>query len=83
MSLRAAINAFCKQCIYDPHCGGGTWREQVAQCAAVRCPLWPFRPIPSSGPLASAPTDPNATDPKEWLRTGPGWADSAFLQAER
>ena len=20
----------CKDCIYDPCCGGGTWREQIA-----------------------------------------------------
>ena len=27
MSLRNAINAKCRDCIYDPLCGGGTWRE--------------------------------------------------------
>jgi len=46
MSLRGAINDKCKSCIYDPGCGGGTWREQVAQCTATVCPLWPYRPPP-------------------------------------
>jgi hypothetical protein len=44
MSMRAAINAMCKACIYDPHCGGGTWRQQVEACTSPRCPLYPFRP---------------------------------------
>jgi hypothetical protein len=30
LTLRQAINAKCKECIYDPYPGGcGTWREQV------------------------------------------------------
>jgi hypothetical protein len=35
ISLRQAINAKCKDCIYDPLSGLGTWREQVARCTAV------------------------------------------------
>lgn len=44
MSLRAAVNAMCKSCIYDPIGGGGTWRQQVEACTASRCPLYPVRP---------------------------------------
>ncbi|MFZ2804321.1 MAG: hypothetical protein WA001_03785 [Patescibacteria group bacterium] len=43
-SLRAAINAFCKWCIHDPGCGGGTWRQQVDACEATDCPLHAVRP---------------------------------------
>jgi len=59
MSLRAAINAKCKECIHDCH-SPGTWREQVAQCSCVYCPLWPYRPAPSSGPFANPPRVPEA-----------------------
>jgi len=45
-SLRAAINAKCRECIYDPTSGGGTWREQVAACTAPKCPLFSVRPMP-------------------------------------
>jgi hypothetical protein len=78
MSLRAAINAKCKDCIYDPKCGGGTWREQVAQCSAIRCPLWPYRPAPGSGPFAKPPRDP-ATVTREWLTKPIGEAVSPHL----
>jgi hypothetical protein len=44
MSLRAAINAFCKACLYDPIGGTGTWRQQVEACTARHCPLFPVRP---------------------------------------
>lgn len=44
MSLRAAINAKCKECIYDPIAGKGTWRQQVEACTAPACPLYPVRP---------------------------------------
>lgn len=43
-SLRGAINAMCKDCIYDPRAGNGTWVEQVANCTATRCPLYMVRP---------------------------------------
>ena len=59
MSLRAAINAKCRECVYDP-AAPGTWREQVAQCSVIRCPLWPIRPAPSGGPFADPPRDPSA-----------------------
>lgn len=44
MSLRKAINDKCKDCIYDPESGLGTWRQQVESCGQVRCPLYPYRP---------------------------------------
>lgn len=44
MSMRAAINAKCKDCIYDPNCGGGTWRQQTEACTIKSCGLWPYRP---------------------------------------
>jgi hypothetical protein len=43
-SLRQAINAKCKDCIHDPLCGGGQWRQQVEACTAKSCPLWAARP---------------------------------------
>jgi hypothetical protein len=82
MSLRAAIDAHCRSCIHDPRCGGGTWREQVAQCSAVNCALWPVRAAPGSGPFADPPRDP-ATVTQEWLRAPTGKAVSALLPADR
>lgn len=46
MSRSKAINSMCRQCIYDPIGGTGTWREQVAACASSGCPLYDFRPKP-------------------------------------
>jgi len=42
-SMRAAINAMCRQCIYDPH-AAGTWRKQVQECTAPDCALYAYRP---------------------------------------
>ena len=47
-SMRAAINRKCKECIYDPIGGNGTWRQQVADCTATNCPLFELRPMPES-----------------------------------
>ena len=44
-SLRAAINAKCRECIYDPGNGNGSWGEQVEACSAANCPLHAVRPI--------------------------------------
>ena len=36
-SLRAAINAFCRECVY--------WkRKEVRRCTALACPLYAVRP---------------------------------------
>jgi len=40
-----AINAKCRDCIYDPM-SSGTWREQVACCISANCALHAFRPMP-------------------------------------
>lgn len=45
-SLRALINAKCRECIYDPLSGMGTWREQAGACTSRACPLYPVRPLP-------------------------------------
>lgn len=42
---RQAINAKCRECIYDPS-QRGTWREQVAACCSANCPLHSIRPVP-------------------------------------
>ena len=47
MSLRAAINAKCKDCIYDD-CAPGNWRQQVTECTIRTCSLWEYRPKSSS-----------------------------------
>jgi hypothetical protein len=45
-SLRAAINAMCRSCIYDPGSGNGGWREQVKACSSSNCALHLVRPLP-------------------------------------
>jgi len=74
-SLRSAINAKCRECIFDPK-SPGTWREQVAQCSVPCCSLWPVRPAPSGGPFANLPRDP-ATVGREWLTRPVGGVNSA------
>lgn len=49
MSLRKSINEKCKECIYDPHSGYGTWREQVEACTSFKCPLFAVRPCSRKG----------------------------------
>jgi hypothetical protein len=44
MSLRKAIDAKCKECLFDPIGGSGKWREQVGACTAYSCPLFGVRP---------------------------------------
>lgn len=48
MSLRKAIDAKCRDCIYDPLSGLGNWRQQVTGCTATDCPLYPVRPVSKS-----------------------------------
>jgi len=45
MTRQKAINAKCKDCIYDP-VDGGTWREQVQRCTSTDCALFEHRPKP-------------------------------------
>lgn len=42
-SLRAAIDAKCADCTYDP-LAGGTRLQQIIDCTCVSCPLYPVRP---------------------------------------
>lgn len=44
LSLRKAINAKCRDCIYDPQ-GVGNWRQQVTGCSSPACPLFLVRPL--------------------------------------
>jgi len=37
-SLRAAVNAFCAECV-------GWERQAVRECTGLACPLWPYRPF--------------------------------------
>lgn len=62
---RQAIASKCKSCIYHPS-NGGTWREQVALCTVVGCPLWSFRPLPSNAPAWIASRNP-ADLPAGWI----------------
>ena len=43
-SYKAAVEAKCKDCIYDP-LDVGTWRQQVSLCTSEGCPLCPVRPV--------------------------------------
>lgn len=47
MSRAKAIANMCKQCIYDPIGGNGTWRQQVEACTSTGCPLFAYRPLPN------------------------------------
>ena len=60
-SRQQAIEAKCKDCIYDP-LDDGTWRQQVERCEITDCALWNYRPksrskIPSLSD--SAPVQPH------------------------
>lgn len=55
-SLRSAINAFCKACIFDREGASGSWRQQVEACPSLDCPLYPVRP--KSSPKQAVTTLP-------------------------
>lgn len=42
-TLRAAVNAHCKGCIYDP-LAGGTWLQQIDSCEITKCEMYEWRP---------------------------------------
>ena len=46
-SMRKAIDAYCKGCIFDALSGLGTWRQQTEGCPSTDCPLYELRPLPS------------------------------------
>jgi hypothetical protein len=43
VTRQQAINAKCKDCIYDK-CAPGNWRQQVTACTIRSCSLWEYRP---------------------------------------
>lgn len=45
VSFRRAVDAKCRECIYDP-LARGAWREQVAACESANCALHVVRPVP-------------------------------------
>lgn len=53
MTRQQAINAKCKDCIYDS-ASEGTWRQQVEECTSADCPLHEHRP--KSTPAQSTST---------------------------
>jgi hypothetical protein len=55
-SLRKAINAQCKDCIYDSY-DKGTWRQQVEECTSYNCSLYPVRPRPIATKKEAIPDD--------------------------
>jgi hypothetical protein len=72
MSLRKAINAKCKECIYDSY-QRGNWRQQAQACTAPGCSLFPVRPTSCSensqfGPFFDAITG----EPTQWLANPKG-----------
>jgi hypothetical protein len=61
MTRQQAINAKCKDCIYD-ECAPGNWRQQVTACTIRSCSLWEYRPksrpkVRSTAILAHPQTD--------------------------
>lgn len=44
-SRTQAIADKCRECAYDEF-ARGAWREQVAMCVSVSCPLHAVRPVP-------------------------------------
>lgn len=65
-SLRAAINAKCKECLYDPRAGKGSWRQQVEACTSPSCPLYDVRPKSSEKTGNSASKNPVPEGLRRW-----------------
>lgn len=51
LSAQKAIDAKCKDCIYD-ELDIGTWRDQTTLCPAKSCDLWEYRPLNKASKLA-------------------------------
>ena len=43
MTKQQAIDANCKDCIFDDQVEG-TWLQQVERCDLTHCPFWEHRP---------------------------------------
>lgn len=55
LTRQQAINAFCKECNYDP-ADKGNWRQQITACTMRNCPLFEYRPVsrPKKGYIPKA-----------------------------
>ena len=62
LTKRQAIDRMCRDCIYDPVSGLGTWRQQTAACTAWACPLWHWRPVSTSKKPVDAANDATTRD---------------------
>ena len=61
MTRQKAIEAKCRDCIYDP-LDDGAWRQQVERCEITDCALYPYRPKSRSKMpdiTDSAPVEPH------------------------
>ena len=61
MTRQKAIEAKCRDCIYDP-LDDGAWRQQVERCEITDCALYPYRPKSRSkmpDMADSAPVEPH------------------------
>ena len=61
MTRQKAIDAKCKECIWDD-LADGTWRMQVEACELTDCALYPYRPKSRSkmpDMADSAPVEPH------------------------
>ena len=61
MTRQQAINAKCKDCIYDPM-SEGTWRQQTGACIDTACALHEYRPRSTVGRVPTGNPQP------EWLK---------------
>jgi hypothetical protein len=62
MSLRAAINEKCRDCIVHKS-NPGTWRQQITMCPQTDCPLWLYRPLSyDSEAILGNPRDKQSVD---------------------
>ena len=71
MGMRQAINAKCKECIFDSR-ASGKWRQQTEACRIESCPLHPYRPL-ATGRAKAVKAVKSATfadDPPEGKGTG-------------
>lgn len=58
LSLRGAINSYCRDCVYDPlDKGAGTWRQQTESCSVTKCALYPVRPISKPRKVSNLPSE--------------------------
>lgn len=76
-SLRGAINAHCKSCVYDD-LAAGTWRTQITLCAVTICSLYPVRPTTNSLIPESVLDYYQVTGPERALYRSPSAAKAGF-----